>query len=88
MNNKASKSQIQFPPLLNLCNDRPHVDSSFRNWEKNNSPYLNDMISPVYLKENGVSGVYDYYGRKHQIVDGNWTIDGTSYISKIGRAHV
>lgn len=83
MNSKASKSQIQFPPLLNLCNDRPHVDSTFRNWEKNNSPYLNDMISPVYIKDSGVSGVYDYYGRKHQIVDGNWTIDGTSYISNL-----
>ena len=83
MNNKASKSQIQFPPLLNLCNDRPHVDSTFRNWEKNNSPYLNDMISPVYIKDSGVAGVYDYYGRKHQIVDGNWTIDGTSYISNL-----
>jgi len=83
MNSKASKSQIQFPPLLNLCNDRPHVDSTFKNWEKNNSPYLNDMISPVYIKDSGVSGVYDYYGRKHQIVNGNWTIDGTSYISNL-----
>ena len=81
MNSKASKSQIQFPPLLNLCNDRPHVDSTFRNWEKNNSPYLNDMISPVYIKDSGIEGIYDYYGRKHQIIDGNWTIDGTSYIS-------
>lgn len=83
MNGKSSKSQIQWPPLLNLCNDRPHVDSTFRNWEKNNSPYLNDMISPVYIKDSGVAGVYDYYGRKHQIVDGNWTIDGTSYISNL-----
>lgn len=81
MNSKASKSQIQFPPLLNLCNDRPHVDATFRNWEKNNSPYLNDMISPVYIKDSGIEGIYDYYGRKHQIIDGNWTIDGTSYIS-------
>lgn len=83
MNSKASKSQIQFPPLLNLCNDRPHVDSTFKNWEKNNSPYLNDMISPVYIKDSGTEGIYDYYGRKHQIIDGNWTIDGTSYISNL-----
>lgn len=81
MNSKASKSQIQFPPLLNLCNDRPHVDATFKNWEKNNSPYLNDMISPVYIKDSGIEGIYDYYGRKHQIINGNWTIDGTSYIS-------
>lgn len=81
MNGKASKSQIAFPPLLNLCNDRPHVDATFRNWEKNNSPYLNDMISPVYIKDSGIEGIYDYYGRKHQIINGNWTIDGTSYIS-------
>ena len=83
MNSKANKSQIQWPPLLNLCNDRPHIDSTFKNWEKNNSPYLNDMISPVYIKDSGISGVYDYYGKKHQIVDGNWTIDGTSYISNL-----
>ena len=83
MNSKANKSQIQFPPLLNLCNDRPHVDATFRNWEKNNSPYLNDMISPVYIKDSGIEGIYDYYGRKHQIINGNWTIDGTSYISDL-----
>lgn len=83
MNGKANKSQIQFPPLLNLCNDRPHVDATFRNWEKNNSPYLNDMISPVYIKDSGIEGIYDYYGRKHQIINGNWTIDGTSYISNL-----
>ena len=81
MNNKASKSQIQFPPLLNLCNDRPHVDSTFKNWEKNNSPYLNDMISPVYLKENGYEAVYDEHGNKHQMIDGHWKINGDNKIS-------
>ena len=81
MNNKANKSQIQFPPLLNLCNDRPHVDSTFRNWEKNNSPYLNDMISPVYLKENGYEAVYDEDGNKHQIIDGYWKINDDNKIS-------
>ena len=39
------------------------------------------MISPVYIKDSGIEGIYDYYGRKHQIINGNWTIDGTSYIS-------
>lgn len=76
MNSKASKSQIQWPPLLNLANDKPHIDSTFKNWEKNNAPYLNDMISPTYIKENGTAGIYDNKGRKHQIIDGTWYVDG------------
>lgn len=89
MNSKASKQQIQWPPLLNLCHDRPHVDTTFRNWEENNSPYLNDMISPVYIKDNGDAGIYDSEGRKHQIIDGVWYVDGVArqsgYNYKFGR---
>lgn len=88
-NSKASKQQIQWPPLLNLCHDRPHVDTTFRNWEENNSPYLNDMISPVYIKDNGDAGIYDAEGRKHQIIDGVWYVDGVArqsgYNYKFGR---
>ena len=76
MNGKSSKQQIQFPPLLNMANDKPHIDTTFKNWEKNNAPYLNDMISPTYIKENGTAGVYDNQGRKHQIIDGTWYVDG------------
>ena len=78
MNGKSSKQQIQFPPLLNMANDKPHIDSTFRNWEKNNAPYLNDMISPTYIKENGTAGIYDNKGRKHQIIDGVWYVDGVA----------
>lgn len=78
MNGKANKQQIQFPPLLNLANDKPHIDSTFKNWEKNNAPYLNDMISPTYIKENGTEGIYDNKGRKHQIIDGTWYVDGVA----------
>lgn len=89
MNGKSTKQQIQWPPLLNLCHDRPHVDTTFRNWEENNSPYLNDMISPVYIKDNGDAGIYDSEGRKHQIINGVWYVDGVArqsgYNYKFGR---
>ena len=83
MNSKASKSQIQFPPLLNLCNDRPHIDNSMRNWEKVNGPYLNDMIRPLYMKDEGASGTYDYNGKKHTIKDGEWKIDSISRLQNL-----
>lgn len=78
MNSKSSRQQIQFPPLLNLANDRPHVDTSFKNWEENNAPYLNGMVSPVYIKDNGSAGMYDNKGRKHQIIGGTWYVDGVA----------
>jgi len=50
MNTKADKSQLKWPPLLNLADDKPHIDTSFQNWEKVNGPYLNSMLQPVWLR--------------------------------------
>ena len=75
MNQKDTRQQIQFPPLLNLANDRPHIDSNFQNFEKQNSPYLNGMIQPLYTKEISGTAVYDKSGNRY-------TIDNTGKIKK------
>lgn len=86
MNNKAQRQSVKFPALLNLANDRPHIDTTLQNFEELNGPYLNGMISPLYLKDNGSEGVYDLYGRKHTVDEnGNWCIDGA--IVKSGYNH-
>jgi hypothetical protein len=69
-NNKAVRQTINFPPMLNLSNDRPHVDDGFRNFEKLNSPLLNDMLQPVWLRDEGKKKVYDYKGKDYWI-EGN-----------------
>ena len=78
MNSKAQKHQIQLPPLLNMSNNKTYIDAGMRNWERMNAPYLNEMISPVYIKEKGEEGVYDKEGNKHTIEEGWWKINGVS----------
>jgi len=67
MNQKATKQQVQWPPLLNLSKDRPNVDSSLRNFEKVNGPYLNDMLQPVYVKELHRKSTFDSKGNEYHI---------------------
>lgn len=66
-NKKATRTQIQFPPLLNLANDRPHIDTSLKNFEKQNGPYINDMIFPFYVKSLDSEYVFDRYGKSYHI---------------------
>lgn len=70
MNNKAVRQTINFPPMLNLSNDKPHVDDGFRNFEKLNTPLLNDMLQPVWIRDEGKKKVYDYKGKDYWI-EGN-----------------
>lgn len=64
-NNKAQKTQLQFPLLYNLAKDTPHVDSTFRSVEEINAPLLNNMIMPVYNKATGKKAVYDNKGNRY-----------------------
>lgn len=58
---------MKWPPLLNLAKDRPHIDTSFQNWEKVNGPYLNSMIQPVWTKSDGRKTVYSKNGNKFYV---------------------
>ena len=74
-NSKAQKTEVKFPPLLNLAKDSMHIDSSFQNFEENNSPFLNSMIQPVYVKENQFEKVYDSKGVGYYIENGHFKSD-------------
>lgn len=66
-NSKAQKSELKFPPLLNLADDRPHVDTSFQNVERLNAPLLNSMLSPVWIKDTGKNMTYDVNGKGYYL---------------------
>lgn len=78
MNKKADKSQLKFPPLLNLAKDRPHIDSSFQNWEKVNGPYLNSMIQPVWTKSDRRKMVCTKNGDKFFVANNRLYINGAA----------
>lgn len=71
-NAKAIRSEVEFPPLLNLQEDRPHVAADFRSVEHNNAPYINGMLAPLWKKEYEFTNrpVYDYENNKYEIKDG------------------
>lgn len=76
MNSKASKQQIQWPPLLNLAENRPHVDDTFRNVEKINAPYVNEMLQPVWVKNLGQEYIHDAEGNKYDVENGVFKRNG------------
>lgn len=69
-NNKALRKSIDFPMMLNLSNDKPHVDDGFRNAEALNAPLLNDMLQPVWVRDEDKKKVYDVKGKDYWI-EGN-----------------
>ena len=77
MNGKATKQQIQWPPLLNMCDDRPHVDETFRNVEKLNAPFVNEMLQPVWIKNLGQEYIHDVEGNKYDVEEGVFKRNGT-----------
>ena len=69
-NNKANK--ITFiggdrVPLLHLADNKPHIDTTFQQVSKNNSPYINEMIQPFYSEKIEGDSVYDRFGNRYYI---------------------
>lgn len=83
MNKKADKATIQFPFNLNLIDNRPQVDNTFKNADKLNAPCLNDMISPIYTAKKEYKAVYDKDGNEYRLVDGNLLRNSDIIISGI-----
>lgn len=69
-NNKANK--ITFiggdrVPLLHLADNKPHIDTTFQQVSKNNSPYINEMIQPFYSEKIEGDSVFDRFGNRYYI---------------------
>lgn len=77
-NAKSIRSEVEFPPLLNLQEDRPRIASDFRSVEHNNAPYINGMLTPLWKKEYEFTNrpVYDYKNSRYEVKDGWLTKDG------------
>lgn len=77
-NSNATRKQLQWPPQLNMADDRPVVDTTYTYWEKQNSVYLNGVLNPVYVKNTGNYSVYDHSGNEYTINNGQLCRNGTS----------
>ena len=86
-NSKALKQEILFPPLLNLSENRLHIDSSFQNFEEQNSPFLNSMIQPIWTKNTGAKKVYDSTGNGYYIENGHLKDDSGKFNVAIDDSH-
>lgn len=69
-NNKSNK--ITFiggdrVPLLHLADNKPHIDTTFQQVSKINSPYVNEIISPFYSEKIEGNSVYDRFGNRYYI---------------------
>ena len=78
MNQKAQRTEVQFPPLLNLQDDHPHIATDFRSVEKINAPYINGMLMPFWREEYQYENkpVWDLHNNRYEIKDGFLTKNG------------
>ena len=79
-NQKAQRQEIEFPPLLNLQEDRPRIASDFKSVEHINAPYINGMLTPLWKRESAYTSrpVWDYRNNKYEVKDGYLTKNGTN----------
>ena len=61
------KQTLAWPPQLNMSDNKPHIYSEFNTVERNNAPYLNEMLSPVHVKNLGAEYIHDFKGNKYHI---------------------
>lgn len=78
MNQKATKQEVVFPPLLNLQDDHPRIATDFRSVERINAPYINGMIMPLWHSEYKYTTkpVYDKNNNRYEIINGWLTKNG------------
>ena len=72
-NQKSVRSEVEFPPLLNLQEDKPRIAADFRSVEHNNAPYINGMLTSLWKKDYEFTNrpVYDYNNDRYEI-DKDW----------------
>ena len=76
MNQKATKQTLTLPFNFQMMVDDPVIDPTFKNAEKVNAPYINDMITPVWVQDTKSKAIYDKDGHRYEIKDGYLTRDG------------
>ena len=78
MNQKATKQQMEFPPLINLQDDQPAIHNDFRSVERINAPYLNGMLMPFWHNEYEYTNkpVWDSENNRYEIINGWLTKNG------------
>lgn len=87
MNGKAQRQQLTWPPLLQMMHDEPVIDSSFRNVEKINAPYLNDMLTPVWIKDTESKAVYDKDGNRYELDSDNYLTRNGDKLFQVENKH-
>lgn len=76
-NSRANKLSLQWPPLIDLRSNYGSVDTTFQSYKEINSPYLNDMLSPLYKRVGLNLAVFDKIGNKYTIEDGHLCKNGS-----------
>ena len=66
-NQKAQKQTLPFPPLINLADNKPIIDTSLQSYDKINGPFLNNMLQPVWIQDTGSEAVYTKNGNRYEI---------------------
>lgn len=85
-NQKANKQALlDKQPILNLARNTATVDNQMQQWERINGPYLNDMLSPVYVKNLGHEYIHDKDGNKYTIDAGAFKKNGSTLFSVTNR---
>ena len=87
-NQRAIRSEIEMPVLLNLQEDRPRIASDFRSVEHNNAPYINGMLTPLWKKEYEFTNrpVYDYNNDRYE-VDSGWLTKNGEDLFQVENKH-
>ena len=88
MNQNAIRQEMEFPPLLNLQEDRPRIASDFRSVEHNNAPYINGMLLPLWKKDYNFTNrpVYDYENNRYEIKNG-WLTKNDEELFQVNDYH-
>lgn len=87
-NSKANRTTLQWPPVIDLKSNSGSVDTTFKYYKKINTPYLNNMLSPLYKRNGSNKAVFDKQGNKYSISqdilyknnEELWTIENKKFV--------
>lgn len=66
---------LPWPPLINLTDNKPIIDTTLQSYDKLNAPVLNEMVQPVHIQETG-KAVYAKNGNRYEIRGTEVWLDG------------
>jgi hypothetical protein len=89
-NAKAQRTTIfgdDKPPLLCLSKSTPTIDNSFNRLERNNAPFLNNYLTPLYKQTLEGKSIYDKKGRRYTLLNNILYQDDTPVIYDVEDKH-